>query len=108
MAQSFYSKGKLLITAEYLVLSGAKALAVPLKLGQKMIVERGETNNQISWKSFFNNKCWFDSTILIDSNRITNNIDSGNSDYIRNLILAAKKLNPEFFSEKNLCAVKNF
>ena len=32
--QSFYSHGKLLITAEYLVLAGAKAFAIPCKKGQ--------------------------------------------------------------------------
>ena len=32
--QTFYSNGKLLITGEYVVLDGAKALALPTKFGQ--------------------------------------------------------------------------
>jgi len=36
---SFYSNGKLLITGEYLVLDGAKALALPTKYGQGQIVK---------------------------------------------------------------------
>lgn len=35
----FYSHGKLLITGEYLVLDGAKALAIPCKFGQSLEVE---------------------------------------------------------------------
>ena len=35
----YYSCGKLLITAEYLVLKGAKGLAMPTKYGQKKIAE---------------------------------------------------------------------
>lgn len=35
----FYSHGKFLLTGEYLVLEGALALALPLKLGQTMTVE---------------------------------------------------------------------
>ena len=40
----FYSHGKLLLTAEYAVLDGAKALALPTKLGQSLEVKR--LNNQ--------------------------------------------------------------
>mgnify|MGYP007000047733 len=36
---NYYSCGKLLITAEYLVLKGAKGLAIPTKYGQKLSVK---------------------------------------------------------------------
>jgi mevalonate kinase len=36
----FYSHGKLLITSEYAVLDGAKALALPTRLGQKLSVSK--------------------------------------------------------------------
>ena len=39
MEKTFYSNGKLLITGEYLVLDGAKALALPTKYGQYLTVE---------------------------------------------------------------------
>ena len=35
----FYSHGKLLLTAEYVVLDGAKALALPTKYGQSLTVK---------------------------------------------------------------------
>ena len=40
----FFAHGKLLLTAEYAVLGGAKALAVPTKLGQSLeVVETGNS-----------------------------------------------------------------
>lgn len=61
--KTFYSNGKLLITAEYLVLDGAKALALPTKFGQNLIVE--ENNNpEIKWKSYDSDgSIWFEETL---------------------------------------------
>jgi len=62
--QTFYSNGKLLITAEYLVLDGATALALPTKFGQNFVVENGN-KHEISWKSFdADGSIWFATTIL--------------------------------------------
>ncbi len=66
MKKTFYSNGKLLITAEYLVLDGATALALPTKFGQNLVVESGN-NQQILWKSFDADKMiWFDEIIAFD------------------------------------------
>ena len=45
--KTFYSNGKLLITGEYLVLDGARSLAIPTKFGQFLIVEEIENSNCI-------------------------------------------------------------
>lgn len=67
MKQTFYSNGKLLITAEYVVLDGAKALALPTKFGQYLHVETAE-NTQIYWKSFDSDgSIWFEDTITFDA-----------------------------------------
>ena len=50
MTKEFYSNGKLLLTAEYLVLDGAQALALPTQLGQKLIVTDGK-EDILHWKS---------------------------------------------------------
>ncbi len=63
MEKTFYSNGKLLITGEYLVLDGAKALALPTKYGQSLTVSSGE-NQEIHWTSFDKDKSiWFQETI---------------------------------------------
>lgn len=64
--QTFYSNGKLLLTAEYVVLDGAKALAVPTKFGQNLIVKPGK-NNEINWTSFdTDNSIWFQDTLTFE------------------------------------------
>jgi mevalonate kinase len=66
LKHTFYSNGKLLITAEYLVLDGAIALALPTKFGQNLVVEKGN-KNQISWKSYdADNSIWFDQIISFE------------------------------------------
>ena len=63
MKKTFYSNGKLLITGEYLVLDGAKALALPTKFGQNLIVEKSNTP-EIKWKSYDSDgSVWFEDTI---------------------------------------------
>ena len=62
MKKEFYSNGKLLITGEYVVLDGAKALALPTKFGQNLIIEPSD-NNEIYWKSHDHDKSiWFEDT----------------------------------------------
>lgn len=57
--QIFHAHGKLLITAEYLVLHGAEALAIPLKFGQTLSIE--STNNKwLTWSAFTPDGVWFD------------------------------------------------
>lgn len=63
MKKTFYSNGKLLITGEYLVLDGAKALALPTKFGQTLIVEEGK-DKIISWISYdSDDSIWFEGNI---------------------------------------------
>jgi mevalonate kinase len=63
MKKTFYSNGKLLITGEYLVLDGAKALALPTKFGQSLIIEES-SNNEIKWKSYdADGSIWFEESI---------------------------------------------
>lgn len=59
---NFHSNGKLLITAEYLVLDGALSLALPTKHGQSLMVEPHDENKLI-WKSFDEKgRIWFEET----------------------------------------------
>ena len=67
MKKTFYSNGKLLLTGEYLVLDGAKALALPTKFGQNLIIEDFE-NLEIKWSSYdYDGSMWFQETLSFDS-----------------------------------------
>lgn len=49
--QSFHARGKLMLTGEYLVLDGARALAVPTKLGQRLEVAISNSPDVLHWES---------------------------------------------------------
>ncbi len=58
---SFYSHGKLLITAEYAVLAGAKALAIPCKKGHHLNFQSENKSKELSWNSYdFEGQKWFE------------------------------------------------
>lgn len=64
MKKTFYSNGKLLISAEYTVLDGATALALPTKTGQYLDVEETDGSNWITWKSLdADGNVWFEDKI---------------------------------------------
>lgn len=66
MKKRFYSNGKLLISAEYLVLDGARSLALPTKFGQDLLVAFNESNF-INWKSFdVDQSVWFEDSFTVD------------------------------------------
>jgi len=70
MTQRFYSNGKLLLTGEYLVLDGAKALALPTVYGQDLTISEGRPQ-QIRWKSYDKGgSVWFEGTITFDEIKI--------------------------------------
>lgn len=74
MKTTFYSNGKLLITGEYLVLDGARALALPTKFGQNLIVKKGQ-NQEIIWKSYnYDDQLWFED--VISFSEIINNAEA--------------------------------
>jgi mevalonate kinase len=57
--QTYYSNGKLLLTAEYFVLKGAKSIALPIRFGQSLKVSEAEHEDELSWKAYADNRLWF-------------------------------------------------
>jgi mevalonate kinase len=51
MNYHFHANGKLLLTGEYLVLQGAEAIGLPLKMGQTLNVKPTRNEDQLRWKS---------------------------------------------------------
>ena len=96
--QTFYSHGKLLISAEYAVLDGALALALPTKFGQSLSVE-STTENTIHWKSISNEGVvWFEAEFTIDAALKISTTDT--SDVAVRLVQgldALQQLNPLLF-----------
>lgn len=97
MKSTFYSNGKLLLTAEYLVLDGAKALAIPTKYGQTLTI-KNSSGEGLKWKSLDENGAvWFEDTITLNKNKFTSkNTSSAISQTLIAILTEAKKLNPQF------------
>ena len=111
---NFYSNGKLLLTGEYLVLDGTKALAVPTKFGQDLLVESIQ-EPELVWASFTNTgNCWFEAVFDLPKLRLKsasfNSDKEGSAEFIAETLLEilqeAKRLNPDFLNDKNGFLVK--
>ncbi len=100
--QTFYSNGKLLITGEYVVLDGAKALALPTKFGQSLLVKSG-TNQQIKWTSFDADKSiWFEGMISFEEikQRTINDSNSAVKNTLIEILHQAFIQNPSFLEKE--------
>lgn len=103
MKKTFYSNGKLLITGEYLVLDGAKALALPTKFGQNLNIEESD-GHIIHWKSFDSDgSVWFEETIPFTSITRPERFDDAKN--IKNTLIEilheAYRMNPDFLAKAN-------
>jgi mevalonate kinase len=97
---TFRSHGKLLLTAEYLVLDGAKALALPTKFGQSLTVEPIK-DPKLDWRSIdHNGNIWFKSEFSLKK---TNSSQTPHNDLekrVLQILNATKQLNPNFLSDE--------
>ncbi len=67
--QSFYSRGKLLLTGEYVVLDGALSLAIPSKLGQHLTVQP-IYDSKLIWNSLNEDgKIWFEDSFSLNKGK---------------------------------------
>jgi len=96
--QTYYSHGKLLLTAEYAVLDGAKALALPTKFGQTLTVEL-INEKKLIWQSFdFKGDIWFEDQFKLINGQIATSLAPSNdvSERLKQILNKTKQLNPEF------------
>lgn len=102
---SFYSHGKLLITGEYAVLDGAKALALPTKFGQSLELKEipGE---KVLWKSLDrHDQTWLQAEISFENGQF--HFTEGDTpeekalqNRLEQILSEANKMNPDILKEK--------
>lgn len=100
MTQTFYSNGKILISGEYLVLQGARALVLPLKVGQQMKVSTsaGHPDEIITWNARVRDESWFNATISISNWQILNTNDQPIAEKLVSILSEAERLNKALFN----------
>ncbi|PHR71607.1 MAG: GHMP kinase [Lutibacter sp.] len=99
-----YSNGKLLLTGEYLVLDGAKSLAIPTKFGQDLVVNKIKEPSLI-WESYDElGNSWFEAEFRLSDLRIVSETFNSDNDKkqeslaktLQKILQEAKVLNPNF------------
>lgn len=99
------SNGKLMISGEYLVLAGAKSLAMPVKYGQSLHVNSKPHHEiQICWSSYEKGKKWLELLFRGPSLEISKESKLNQESFkhairLRKILLAAKQVNNKFLSE---------
>ncbi len=96
--RDFYARGKLLLTGEYAVLYGAKAIGLPLNTGQKMMV-RNARGSDLIWEALDDNgEVWFESQLSLYDFSPVKTSNPEVSKKLQKLLRAAARLNSEFLS----------
>ncbi len=98
VAGSYFSRGKLLITGEYLILHGAAGLALPVQMGQKLEF-RNIGDQLLSWTTMVGGERWFEAVFSGSGYRIKTASDMGKAGFLRQILVNASSLsaNPPAF-----------
>ncbi|MEM1257638.1 MAG: GYDIA family GHMP kinase [Bacteroidota bacterium] len=97
MQATYYSNGKLLLTAEYGVLDGALALALPTKYGQSLKIQSSDSNS-LYWESLdANGEVWFKANFDPNTFNLVSSSNRAIAQTLEKVLGWAKQLNPEFY-----------
>ena len=101
--KEYHAHGKLLLTGEYLVLNGAKALATPLKKGQTLTVEEYKESG-LSWRAETLNGLWF--KVNFDDNlNIIKTTDNKKAENLQFMLRKCVEQNPTILHKLNYTSV---
>lgn len=107
MKQSYFSHGKLLLTGEYVVLDGAKALAIPTLKGQEMKVDMLPGSGNIHWTAKdVNGNIWLNFSFILQESHLIpvamGTLDTSPEVLVLKKILEnALVLNPHFLNNQS-------
>jgi len=93
---TYHANGKLLLTGEYLVLHGAKAIALPLKVGQQLTVTEENGSESLVWKAFYDREIWFSCELIPPDFSVINSSHPEKAELLSQIFKTIKSLNPEF------------
>lgn len=103
--EKYRANGKLLLSGEYAVLDGAKALAIPTRFGQNLEViykNQEKASPRLLWQAFLlNGKLWFSAEFDLNRLSLINCSNSKLAIDLLNIFQAIHHLNPYFFVEQN-------
>ncbi len=100
MTHHFKANGKLLITGEYLVMEGAKALALPLKRGQQLHISPNNSQ-QLRWKAIHEKGLWFEATFSLPKLEILTSSQLKLGIRLQEILKFTQGLSGQFLSQSN-------
>lgn len=92
----YHANGKLLLSGEYFVLHGATALALPLKVGQKLSVREGADSNILHWEARYKEENWFECELSPVNFTVIKSSDPEKASTLSLVFKTIAKLNPAF------------
>jgi mevalonate kinase len=95
-SSSYRANGKLLLTGEYLVLHGAKAIAVPLNVGQQLAVSEGNLHKPLVWQALYNDRIWFSCELNSKDFSVLKTSHTEKAETLSRIFKTIKSLSPEF------------
>ncbi len=100
--QTWYAHGKLLITGEYLVMEGARALAVPVNRGQSLKVLPLEAGDRplLQWMAYKPDGLWFEATYSLPDLKTIKSSDAKLAERLQQILLVARTFSPGFLDGK--------
>ncbi len=100
---NFYSPGKLMLTGEYFVLDGAKAIAIPTMLGQSLKIESKKTFSEptLKWKGLdYQDQVWLEVVFSLRDFSIISSTDENLALRLKNIFQEVRNLNIHFLREE--------
>ena len=98
----FHANGKFLLSGEYLVLQGARALALPLNPGQSLEVTTiNDKNGMIHWDAYTPKGFWFASIFSKHDFTVHASDDMDKADNLSRIFKEIKSLNPNILQDSN-------
>lgn len=98
----YFGRGKLLLSGEYFILEGAKGLALPTKVGQRMSVNYSQSFNPIlHWKSYdIYGNLWFETRFEFWQFNFVDNQDPSREElFLQKLLREVRKQNNHFLRD---------
>lgn len=96
LISTYRANGKLLLTGEYLVLHGAKAVALPLKVGQRLEVSFPNNTQAIVWQAFYREALWFSCELSPADFSIQATSDPEKAESLARILKIIQTFNPTF------------
>jgi len=96
--QAWYAHGKLLITGEYLVMQGARALAIPVNRGQylQVVSASAEKDARLLWSANKPDGLWFQAEYTLPALKILYTTDNSLAEKLVKILTVIRSLSPAF------------